>query len=144
MAVTAHLYGLAFQSMLNKEIDYDTDTVKAMLVTSAYVPNRDTHRYKSSVTNEAVGTGYTAGGKTLTTKTIAYTAGSHTLALDCDDLIWTTTTIQARYLVFYVSTGTDSTSPLLAYVDFGADVTSTGGSFTAAIPTAGFAQFVAS
>jgi hypothetical protein len=97
-----------------------------------------------SVTNEAVGTGYTAGGKALTTKTITYAAGSNTTTLDCDDLVWTTTTVQARYLVFYVDTGTAATSPLISYVDFGADVTSTGGSFTAAIPAAGFAQFVAS
>lgn len=143
MAVTAKLFGQVYLSLFNKEIDFDTDTVKAMLATSAYVPNQDTHRYKSSVTNEAVGTGYTAGGKTLTTKTITYAAGTNVTTLDCDDLIWTTTTVQARYLVFYVDTGSAATSPLISYVDFGADVTSTGGSFTAAIPAAGFAQFTA-
>jgi len=144
MAVTSKLFGLVYTSMLSKEINFSADSVKAMLVTSAWTPNQDTHRYKSSVTNEAVGTGYTAGGKALTGKTITYTAGSNTLALDCDDLIWTTATVQARYLVFYVDTGTAATSPLISYVDFGADVTSTGGSFTATIPAAGFAQFVAS
>ncbi len=143
MAVTSKLFGLVYLSAFNKEIDYDTDSIKAMLVTSAWTPNQDTHRYKSSVTNEAVGTGYTAGGKTLTGKTIAYNTGSNVTTLDCDDLVWTTTTVQARYLVFYVSTGSDSTSPLISYVDFGADVTSTGGSFTAAVPAAGFAQFTA-
>lgn len=142
--MTAHVYPLAQQSMLNGEINFLTATVKAMLATSSYSPNRDTHRYKSSVTGEAVGTGYTAGGLTLASKTVTYTAGQFSVALDCADLVWSAATVTARYLVFYVSTGTDSTSPLLSYVDFGADVTATGGSFTATLPTAGFATFTAS
>lgn len=137
MAVTAFVYGLALQSVFNKEIDFDTDTVKAMLCTSVYTPNQDTHRYKSSVTNEVVGTGYTAGGVTLTTKTAVYTAGTNTLALDADDPSWTGSTITARYLVFYVDTGSSATSPLLAYVDLGADVSSTNGTWTYQIPAAG-------
>lgn len=144
MAAAAHLYSPVYQSMLNQEINFTTGTVKAMLATSAYIPDRDGHRYKSSVTNEAVGTGYTAGGLTLASKTLTYAAGSHTWTLDCADLVWASATVQARYLIFYVSTGTDSTSPLIAYVDFGVDVTATGGSFTATIPTAGFATFTAS
>lgn len=61
---------------LNKEIDYDTDAIKAMLATSSYVPNLDTHAYKSDVTNEVVGAGYTAGGATLGTKTVTVTAAN--------------------------------------------------------------------
>jgi len=141
VAVTAKLYGPAYLSLFNGEINFTTGSVKAMLATSSYVPNRDTHRYKSSVTNEAVGTGYTAGGKALTTKSISWNTSTHTLVLDCDDIVWTTATVQARYLIFYVDTGTAATSPLICYVDFGADVTSTGGSFTAAIPAAGFLTF---
>lgn len=143
MAVTSKLYGLVHQSVWNGEIDYDTDTIKAMLCTSTYSPNQDTHRYKSSVTNEVSGTGYTAGGVTLTTKTVTYDAPSNTLSLDCDDPAWATATITARYLVFYKSTGTDATSPLIAYVDFGADVSSTGAAFTYTVPVGGFATFTA-
>lgn len=76
MAVTSKAYGPALQSILNGEIDFDTDTIKAMLTTSAYTPNTDTHRYKSSVTNEVTGTGYTAGGVTLASKTVTYTAAN--------------------------------------------------------------------
>lgn len=76
MAVVAHPYGLAAKSVFNKEIDFDTDTVKAMLMTSSYTPNYDTHQYKSSLTNEVVGTGYTAGGVTLASKTVTYTAAN--------------------------------------------------------------------
>jgi hypothetical protein len=144
MTVTAHVYGLALTSMLNAQINYPSATVRGMLVTSAYSPNQDTHRWKSDVTGEAVGTGYTARGLALTSKTVAYSAGSNTTSLDCADFVWAAATVQARYLVIYVDTGTDSTSPLISWVDFGADVTSTGGSFTATVPVAGFAQFAAS
>jgi hypothetical protein len=47
MTVTAHVYGLALTSMLNAQINYPSATVRGMLVTSAYSPNQDTHRYKS-------------------------------------------------------------------------------------------------
>lgn len=33
MAVTAKLYGLALKSAFNKEIDWDTDTIKVALQT---------------------------------------------------------------------------------------------------------------
>jgi len=130
MAVTAKLYGLAQQSILSKEINWSSDTIKVMLTTSAYVPNQDTHRYKSAVTNEVTGTGYTAGGATLASKTINYDTSSNTLTLDAADVTWPSSTITARYAVIYDSTGTDETSALIAYVDFGADVVSTNGDFT--------------
>lgn len=143
MAVTSFLYGKVFNSAFNAEIDFDTDTIKAMLCTSTYTPNQDTHQYKSSVTNEVSGTGYTAGGVTLTTKTVTYTAGTNTFTLDADDPAWTSSTITARYLVFYKSTGTDATSPLISYVDFGADVSSTAATFTYQVPATGIATFTA-
>lgn len=140
MAVTAFFYGNAFLSAFNKEIDFNTDTIKVMLCTSAYVPNQDTHQYKSSVTNEVTGTGYTAGGATLANATITYTGGTNVLKLDGDDTTWPTSTITARYAVIYDSTpATDATRPLIAYVDFGADVVSTGGTFTITWDAAGIA-----
>ncbi len=62
--------------MLNKEIDYDTDDIRCLLCTSSYTPNLDTHAYKSDITNEVSGTGYTAGGVALTSKTAAVTAAN--------------------------------------------------------------------
>lgn len=143
MAISSKVYGLSLQSMLNKEIDFDSDTVKAMLVTSAYTPAQDTHRYKSSVTGEVSGTGYTAGGVTLASKTVTYDAATNTLTLDCADLSWPSSSFTARYLIFYVSTGSDATSPLLAYVDFGTDVSTVASTFTYVVPSTGIAQYVA-
>lgn len=133
MAVTAFQYGPFKQSAWNKEVDLDSDVIKVMLCTSAYTPNQDTHRYKSSVTNEVVGTGYTAGGATLGSTVVAYTAGTNTCNFDGADTVWPSSTITARYAVVYDSTpGSDATRPLICWIDFGADVSSSGGNFSIA------------
>jgi hypothetical protein len=136
MPVSAKMYNLAFTSAFNKEIDWGTDAIKVMLTTSSYTPSQTTHQYKSSVTNEVVGTGYTARGATLGTKTEAFTG--QVKAFDAADVSWTTSTITARYAVIYDdATGVDATAPLIAYVDFGADVVSTGGTFAITWDSAG-------
>lgn len=142
MAVTAKLYGNVFTKAFNKEIDLDTDTIKVMLCTSSYTPDQDAHIYKSSVTSEVTGTGYTAGGATLGTKTVVYTSGTNTFTFDAADTSWTTATITARYAVIYDSTGTDATSALIGYVDFGADQVATAGTFTITWDATGIAVVV--
>jgi len=128
MAVSAKLFSSFSAKVANKEIDFDTDTVKVALCTSTYTPNQNTHDYFNDITNEVSGTGYTAGGATLGTKTV--TQSTTTYTFDAADTVWTTSTITARYAIIYVSTGTSSTSALIGYVDFGADVSSTAGDFT--------------
>jgi hypothetical protein len=141
MAVTAKLYGPVIARLTNKEIDFVTDTIKVLLATSSYTPDQDAHDYKNDVTNEVSGTGYTAGGATLANKTEAYTAGTNVHKLDADDVLWPSSTITARYAVLYLDTGTPSTSPLIGYVDFGADVSSTAGNFQITWSAAGIATF---
>jgi hypothetical protein len=140
MAVTAFFYGKVFESAFNKLIDFDTDVIKVMLCTSAYTPSQDTHQFKSSVTSEVTGTGYTAAGATLGTPTMTYTAGTNVLMFDGVDVSWAGSTITARYAVIYDSTpATDATRPLIAYVDFGADVSSTAATFSITWDAAGIA-----
>lgn len=129
MTVSAKVYGNFAKSLANKEIDLDSDTLKVMLCTSSYTPAQNTHQYKSDITNEVSGTGYTAGGATLGSVTVAQSSGTFTL--DAADTSWSSSTITARYAVIYDSTpSTDATRPLIAYVDFGADVVSTSGTFS--------------
>ena len=144
MAVTAKAYGPFLQSLVNKEIDLDSDTLKCMLTTSSYTPNQDTHRYKSDVTNEITGTGYTAGGVTLANVAVSYTAGTNVLKLTSDDPSWASSTLTARYAVFYDSTpGSDATRPLISYVDFGENFSSTNGTFLIDIDAAGILTMTA-
>jgi hypothetical protein len=138
VAVSAKLYGKFFNAYTAKDVDLDNDTIKAMLCTSTYVPNQDTHEFKSDVTNEVTGTGYTTGGATLSGVSVSYTGASNTWAFDANDVSWAASTITARYLVLYDSTpGSDATRRLIAYVDFGADVTTTAGTLTVTWATAG-------
>ena len=134
MAVTAFVYPTGmFPTAFNKEVDLLTDAIKCALATSTYTPDQDTHDYFNDVTNEVVGTGYTAGGATLANDTLTYTAGSNLYTYDADDATWSTSTITARYAVVYDSTpASDATRPLLLYQNFGGDFTSTGGTFTVA------------
>ena len=131
MAVTAFLYGSFPAKLANKEIDWDTDTIKVALCTSTYTPAQDTHDYFNDITNELpTAGGYTAGGATLASKTVNYTAGTNTQAFDAADVQWAASTLTARYAIIYVDTaGAASTDPLIGYVDFGADVVSSGGNF---------------
>ena len=139
MTVSAFWYGQAILQAFGSgsagnspNIDYLSDTIKVMLCTSSYTPNQDTHVFKSDVTNEvANGNGYATGGATLTTKTLGYTGGTNVIAFDADDVVWSASTITARYAVIYDATpGTDATRPLLGYVDFGSDQVSAAGNFT--------------
>ena len=142
MAVTSKMYAKGFEAVFNKEVDLDTDSVKVLLATSAYTPNQSTHKYKSSVTSEVSGTGYTAGGATLTSKTVG-TSGL-TFTFDAADITWSSSTLTARYAVFYIDTGTASTSPLLCYWDFGQDEISSSGNFTLTLSSSGIFTVTAS
>ena len=135
---TTKTYGSLITKAFNKEVDWDTDTIKVALVTSSYTPAQDTHDYWDDVSaNEASGTGYSAGGATLASKTVGYTAGTNVTKFDAADVSWTTSTITARYAVVYVATGNAATSALIAYVDFGSDQSSSAGTFSIVWDAAG-------
>jgi hypothetical protein len=128
------IYNSAIDDMARNNIDFDTNTFKAMLVTSSYTPNKDTHDKRDDVTNEATGTGYTAGGVT-TACTVTKDTANDRVTLQFAAVSWATSTITARALVIYKSTGTASTDNLVAYNDFGSDVSSTAGTFSVAAST---------
>lgn len=130
--MASKLYGNFLSQALNKEIDWDTDTIKVALLTNSYAPDQDAHNYFDDVVSfEVTGTGYTAGGETLANKTNTYTGATNTITLDADDVTWTASTITARYAVVYDATpGSDATNPLIGYVDFGSDQSSSNGNFT--------------
>ena len=126
------LYGNFLKQALNKEIDWDTDTIKVALLSSSYTPNQDTHDYFDDVSaNEVTGTGYTTGGITLASKTSTYDGTNNVIVLDAADVTWSSSTITARYAVVYDDSGASAASKaLIGYVDFGSDQSSTNGNFT--------------
>lgn len=112
------------------KISHAVDTLKVALVTSTYTPNIDSHDFFDDITNEVVGTGYTAGGATLASPTATQDSTDDEAVFDAADTTWTTSSLTARAAILYKSTGTASTSPLIAYIDFGADFTTVTGTLT--------------
>lgn len=124
------VYNSFKRDIANGSIDLDTDTINVMLVTSSYAPNIDTHTKRSDITNEVTGTGYTAGGQALASKTVTADTTNDRGVFDAADTTWTTATITARGAVLYKSRGgASSADELIAYYDFGADYTSTASDF---------------
>lgn len=104
------------------------DTYKIALYTSAATLSKSTTAY--SATNEVAGTGYTAGGATLA----GFTNGLDTDTAYVDfttDPTWPSATITARGALIYNSTRSNKA---VAVLDFGADITSTNGTFTVQFP----------
>jgi hypothetical protein len=124
------IYNSFKRDIMNGGIDLDTDTIKVALVTSSYTPDQDAHDNFDDVTNEVSGTGYTAGGATLGSVSVSADNTDNEGVFDAADTTWTSSTITARGAVIYKSTGTASTSKLIAYIDFGADKSSSAGNFT--------------
>jgi len=130
------IYNSAIDDMARNNIDFDTNTFKAMLVTSSYTPNKDTHDKRNDVTNEVAATGgYTAGGVT-TACTVTKDTANDRVTLQFAAVSWAASTITARALVIYKSLGgASSADALVAYNDFGSDVSSTAGTFSVAAST---------
>jgi hypothetical protein len=129
------IYNSFKRDIMNGSIDLDTDTIKLMLVTSTYVPNIDTHTKRSDITNEVVGVGYTAGGVTLVNKIVSVNNTTDRGVFTADAISIPNATITARGCVLYKSRGGVATADeLIAYGDFGADITSTNGTFAITAP----------
>ena len=129
------IYNSAVDDMARGAIDFDTDTFKVLLVTSSYTPNKDTHDRRDDVTNEVTGTGYTAGGVTSAC-TVTKDTANDKVTLQFASVSWASSTITARGAVIYKSRGgASSADELVAYNDFGADVSTTAGTFTVAAST---------
>jgi len=124
------IYNAFKANIMNGGLDLDTDTIKVMLVTSSYVPDQDTHADRADVTNEVTGTGYTAGGAEITSKTVTQDNTDNEGVFDGADVTWSTSTITAAGAVLYKSTGTAANDLLICYLDFGGDQISSAGDFT--------------
>ncbi|MFH7764597.1 hypothetical protein [Acinetobacter sp. BSP-28] len=115
------LFDAARQRFLEAQINWMTDTIKVILVsTSAYTAQVGVHQYLSDVASSA----RIAGPVTLTSKA---TTGGAADAADCTFVSVSGNSIGA--IIIYVDTGVESTSPLIAYIDTatGLPITPNGG-----------------
>lgn len=117
------LYDKGRQRFLEGQLNWLTDTVKCILVDAgAYTANFTTHEFLSDIpTSARIGT---SSGVALTSKT---TTGG---AADAADITFSTVTgASIEALVLFKDTGTEGTSPLIAYIDTatGLPITPNGG-----------------
>jgi hypothetical protein len=115
MAITQAMVTSFKVGVLDGTFDFSSGTsqvFKIALFTSAATLDATTTAY--SVTNETSGTGYTAGGNTLTISTNPTSSGT-TAFLDFADTTWSTASITARGALIYLADG--GTNPAVAVLD---------------------------
>jgi len=102
--------------------------INVALLTSSHAFNAD-HNYWTSISaNEVAGTGYSAGGQALTTKTVTQDDTDDEGVFDADDTTWASSSITARFGVLYDNTVV--TKDMVCCFDFSSDQTSSRGNFT--------------
>ena len=134
MAFTGNFMCTSFkQELLTATHDFTNstgNTFKLALYTNSASLDASTTAY--TATNEVSGTGYSAGGGTLTN--VTPTTSGTTALTDFADLTFSSATITARGALIYNDTAAGD--PSVVVLDFGADKTSTAGDFTIVFPTA--------
>lgn len=115
------LYDKGRQRFLEAQFNWLTDTIKAVMVdTGAYTPNFTTHEFLSDIPSSSrITTPVTLTGK-------ATTSG----AADANDVTFPSVSgASIEAIILYKDTGTEGTSPLIAYIDTatGLPITPNGG-----------------
>lgn len=121
---TPKWYANGLLNVTNGALDLDVASgYKLMLVTSSYTPSQGSHDFRDDIgANEASGgTGYTAGGFTIASLSLAIA----TLTVNWDGADISQAIVGGpfafRYGVYYRARGgASSADELLGYVDFGA------------------------
>ena len=125
------------QGLLQAQHDFTASTghtFKLAMYTNSASFDASTTDY--TATNEVSGTGYSAGGGTLTN--VTPTTSGTTALTDFADLTFSSSTITARGALIYNTTagGGSGTTESVVVLDFGSDKSSSAGDFTIVFPTA--------
>ena len=133
--MTTNLYGLGLKAIVTQDVNWETDTVKVALTNNYFfdATRQDTEDFWVDVEGFEVspsGT-YVAGGAALTTAAPTYNDALNAVLLSATaNVVWTGATITATGAIIYKDTGVNTTSPLLAHINFNGSKAATDGSFT--------------
>jgi hypothetical protein len=121
MALTQTATNQFKTGLMNGSYNFTSDTFKIALYTAAATLDETTATYTTD--NEITGTGYTAGGQTLTVSVTPTVGNSGSIAyISFSNVSWTGS-LTARGALIYDVTNSNKT---VCVLDFGADKTSTG------------------
>lgn len=119
--------------ILSGDVDLRDDTIKVMLISSAYVTPLATVNFVSDISaNELTGTGYVAGfggsgRRALASKTLTEDDTNGVAVFDAADLTWTGITAgTAKHAAIIKEVTSDADSPVLGFISFTAQVTAGG------------------
>ena len=135
MAITQAMCTSFKAEILDEQHDLVADTIKIALVTSSASLDAATTAYSTS--NEVSGSGYSAGGETLTSKVVT-TTGT-TAYFDAADPTWSSASFTANGALIYNSTNGNKAIAVLA---FGGDFTVSSGTFKIVFPAAGASAII--
>ena len=122
-------------------VHLDTDVYKIALIKAGEAGTFDkaTTNYSDLGSDEASGTGYTAGGLILTGGLWVLTGD--TASIDWSDAVWAAASISADGALIYNSTRADRAVQVISFADTSTiPVTSTNANFTVVIPSSGTGQ----
>ncbi|MBX3002324.1 MAG: hypothetical protein KIT29_03600 [Anaerolineales bacterium] len=123
------IYNAGKLAWLKGEVQPLLDALRVALVTAEYVANKDSHQVFADISNEVVGTGYSAGGQLLSGVVLTQDDANDRAVLQANSPLWAVGAFTARAALLYKDSGNPATSPLLAYMNFGADHTVSGEDF---------------
>jgi hypothetical protein len=136
MAATTGVTNNFRRDLLNGDIDFAADTFKIALYNNAgHGPNTSAY----SATNESSGSGYSAGGTTLSGVSITVDASNNVAYVDWSDPSWSTATVTADECLIYDDTVTSPTANVACSVhDFNGEKSSSAGTFQILLPAAAY------
>ena len=135
---TANIYNNALLEMVKGSLNFPTTTTpayKVMLIAASpsytfsksHVTVADV---KGAGATEISGTGYTAGGALIPSPGISTVLNSNAVEVNITDVIWPSSTLNARGAILYSPGASDAASKVIAYVDFGTTVSSNNSALT--------------
>ena len=152
MALTAHVFPQFIIGMNAGNIEFGSGTFKVALgnaagpitLATAGISTATLFSDWTAIVPEITGTGYTAGGATVSSPTFTAGGTNNSVATwtTATNPQWTGATFTANQAVFYKSSA--STNQLICFWDFGGAITATNAPFTLTIAGTGILTATAS
>lgn len=136
----------AFAKAFNKEIDWNSDSIKVIHTSASETPNQDAHDYANDfIANEVSGTNLAAGGIALSNCTVTVTGGTNTIKFDADDYsvanVTVATAIKNSHIVD-TTPGSDATNPAIGYIVWNSTLSPNAGTLAITFDAAGVSTIV--
>lgn len=128
------IYNAAVDKIVRGQVDFDSDSFKIALLSGAAQDTtieKVSYDFMNDISTElATGNGYDSRRDT----TPSITTNGNNVEIDFSAVSWTNASITASGAVLYAHKGSDdSANPVVAYLNFGNNVTSSDGTFTVSI-----------